>query len=134
MSTYKTKDGKSLNLVKIPDANLNEVTTAGANANAACLKQFPETGLVIKNVNCEKANLLWDSSSKTVYCKSKETEVYVCPEGYTLRSSDKKCVYSNDKVNYVCPSNTTYCPDGISGLNASNVCEKPKTIQDCKCE
>lgn len=135
--TYKSQDGKSLTLVEMTNpavkVDLNNATTAGANTNAACLKQFPEKELVINNVNCEKANLLWDSSSKTVYCKLKETEVYVCPEGYTLRASDKKCVYPNDKIDYVCPSNTTYCPEGITGLTKNNACIKPKTIQDCKC-
>ena len=133
MSTFKLGD-KNLNLVAIPEANLKEVTTAGANDAASCLKQQPESDLVIKNVNCKKEKFTLGRKHKTVYCKSKETEVYVCPEGYTLRSSDKKCVYSNDKIDYVCPSNTTFCPNGITGLNNNNVCEKPKTIQNCECK
>ena len=42
MSTFKLGD-KNLNLVAIPEASLKEVTTAGANDAASCLKQQPES-------------------------------------------------------------------------------------------
>ena len=137
MSNFKLGD-KSLNLVAIPAANLKEVTTAGANDAASCLKKFPDQGLVIKNVNCKSDHLLWDEKTKTVYCKvddSKYKDVYVCPEGYNFRSSDKKCVYGKDKVDYVCPQDhPIYCKDGITGFDNDGVCREPKTIQGCECK